>query len=399
MLIDQAVILAGGLGTRLGEVSMETPKPMHIINQHPFLEYVIWNLKRYGIKNIILSVGHLSDVIINYFGDGSGFGVHITYVSENKPLGTAGALKLCKPHLSDKFLFMNGDTIFDINLDDLALASRTENDSDILALRSVDDSSHYGQVVLSGHLIKSFTEKQEKGLGLISGGIALLHKRTIDIIPDGSCSMEYDIYPLLAAKGRLIGKEYKGFFIDIGLPETLLSAEKLVPIWRSKRTVMLDRDGVINIDKGYVNSPDRFEWTEGAVDAIKYANDAGILVIVITNQSGIARGFYTESEFKTFMIWINTQLRARGAHIDGWYYCPHHPTEGIAPFCIDCECRKPKPGLINKVIYEWDLDPNCCIMVGDKESDIESASKSGIKGFLFDPAEDNLLLKFKEFLK
>lgn len=99
------------------------------------------------------------------------------------------------------------------------------------------------------------------------------------------------------------------------------------------------------------------------------------------------------------MIWINIQLRARGAHIDAWYYCPHHPTEGIAPFRIDCECRKPKPALINRAIYEWDLDPNCCIMVGDKETDIESASKSSIKGFLFDPAEGNLLLKFKEFLK
>ena len=189
---------------------------------------------------------------------------------------------------------------------------------------------------------------------------------------------------------------FKKFFIDIGTKKNLFIAKKKLPCLNKNKAFLLDRDGVINIDKGYVNSPDRFEWTKGAVDGIKSANDAGILVIVITNQSGIARGLYTETEFDTFMIWINIQLRARGAHIDGWYYCPHHPTEGIVPFRIDCECRKPKPGLINRAIYEWGLDPNYCIMVGDKEIDIESASRSGIKGLLFDPTSEDLFLKFKK---
>ena len=134
-------------------------------------------------------------------------------------------------------------------------------------------------------------------------------------------------------------------------------------IWSWKDTVkavFLDRDGVINIDYGFVHSMDNFKYIEGAKEMIKMANDFGILVIVVTNQSGIARGYYTEEEFKLFTEEINEDLKNFDAHIDATYFCPHHPKEGIGKLRKDCDCRKPKTGLLMKAIKEWNLDKNKC---------------------------------------
>lgn len=156
------------------------------------------------------------------------------------------------------------------------------------------------------------------------------------------------------------------------------------------RAVLLDRDGVLNVDKGYVCTAERFEWTRGAVEAVRAANDAGLLVIVTTNQSGIARGYYTESQFRDFTAWIDGQLRERGAHVDGWYHCPHHPVDGLGDLRVECDCRKPQPGLVRRAIADWGLDPRSCVMIGDKDSDLEAAAACGIAGVRFDARTDDL---------
>ena len=397
-MVRQAVILAGGLGTRLGERSIGIPKPMQPVGGRPMLEYLLWNLKRHGVTDIVLSVGHLSDVIVDHFGDGKRFGLSIRYVQEDSPAGTGGALALCAPLLQERFLFLNGDTMFDFNVLDLALSAARSAALGCLALRKVDDVSRYGEVVLDGLTVSRFAEKPPPQPGLISGGVALLKRQIVNRIPAAACSLEKDVFTPLAEAGLLAGKAYDGFFIDIGLPETLDDAQISVPAWQRKPALLLDRDGVLNINHGYVCSPDRFEWTRGAVAAVKAANDAGLLVLVLTNQAGISRGYYTELQFQAFMAWINDQLRAEGAHLDGWYHCPHHPTEGLGDLKTDCDCRKPKPGMVRQAIADWQLDPQRCLLLGDKRADLQAGEACGVAGALFDPAHDDLLETVHHFV-
>jgi D-glycero-D-manno-heptose 1,7-bisphosphate phosphatase len=225
---------------------------------------------------------------------------------------------------------------------------------------------------------------------LVNGGVVVLSRDILSYLPTPPASIERDVFPKLAALGILVAKNYQRFFIDIGLPETLELAQSAVPAWRAKSAILLDRDGVLNIDHGYVCTPERFEWTPGAVAAVRSANDAGVLVLVVTNQAGIARGRYTQAEFHHFMEWMNMQLRSNGAHLDGWYHCPHHPNGVVPELTVACQCRKPEPGMVAQAITEWGLEPRRCVMIGDKDSDIEAANRCGVFAIRFDSGHDNL---------
>lgn len=150
-----------------------------------------------------------------------------------------------------------------------------------------------------------------------------------------------------------------------------------------KAALLLDRDGTLNVDRGWVHRPEDFTWIDGAREAVKWANDHGVLVLVITNQAGIARGYYTEQAFHAFTAWINKELAVVGARIDGTYYCPHHPTEGKGQYRRECRCRKPAPGLIERALAEWRFDPAHSVMIGDAEHDVAAAAAAGIRAVRF----------------
>ncbi len=397
MIIRQAVILAGGFGKRLGDKSLNCPKPMQLINNEPFLNNIIWNLRRHDIKEIILSVGYLAKNFKDYYGDGSNLGVRILYVEEETPAGTAGALKKCENILDKYFILLNGDTVFDINYHDLA-KSFQKNKLGHLAINFVQDTSRYGVVQTDGLDIISFNEKIEKNSGYINSGVSIYDKKILDYIPLDNSSLEKDIFPKLLQKKLLTAKKYNSFFLDIGIPISLENAQSLIPKWRLKSALFLDRDGVINFDYGYVHKMKDFDFISGAKETIKMANDLGILVIVVTNQAGIARGFYSENEFKLFTNEINKNLKEYGAHIDATYFCPHHPEAGIGNLKKKCDCRKPNPGLLKKAIEDWDLDTRKCFLIGDKISDIKAAESCCIDSYLYSEKKDNLLDIFKNKL-
>jgi D,D-heptose 1,7-bisphosphate phosphatase len=391
-MLRQALILAGGRGTRSGDPERYTPKPMLHVCGKPFLEYLIWNLSRHGIKKIVLATGYLYDSIKEYFQDGSLFGVQITYSLETKPLGTGGSLKLAGTLLEDRFIVLNGDTIFDINYLDLFLEVGDGFDG-VIALRKMNDVSCYGKVVLN--------EKLNFGPGVISGGTYALKKKVLDLLPERNCSIESDLFPKMAEQGNLMGKVYNGFFMDIGLPETLKKADKTLPVWQVKPAAFLDRDGVLNIDHGYVHTYENFEWITGARATIKYLNDNGYLVILITNQSGIGRGYYDENTFHVLMELVGKELSQIGAHIDYIYFCPHHPREGLGEYNKDCECRKPKSGMIDEAQKKIKIDMDYSFVIGDSEKDMELAERKGIPGFLFKGGNlfqftKNVLMKMKK---
>ena len=144
------------------------------------------------------------------------------------------------------------------------------------------------------------------------------------------------------------------------------------------RAVLFDRDGVLNVDHDFVCSPDRFEFIEDAAEAVKWLNDQGILAIVVTNQSGIARGLFTQQEYWDFEKWMSEEFLRHGARIDGSYHCPHHPA-----ISGPCECRKPSPGMVWRALADFKLTPSEAILIGDKERDTQAGEAAGVKGFLF----------------
>jgi D-glycero-D-manno-heptose 1,7-bisphosphate phosphatase len=152
----------------------------------------------------------------------------------------------------------------------------------------------------------------------------------------------------------------------------------------------LDRDGVLNVDHGYVHAVERLEWIAGAPQAVKLLNDAGYRVIVVTNQSGVARGYYDEAAVETFHAHMQDELAAQGARIDVIYYCPHHPDGAVPALAIKCDCRKPGTGMLEQAAREWPIDRGASFLIGDKDIDMEAAAAFNIRGVKFDAATDRL---------
>lgn len=385
-MIRQAVILAGGRGTRLGNLTQTTPKPAISVGGVPFLHHLIWNLARHGVRDIILSTGYLHDRLREVLGD-EAFGAHLSYVREDVPLGTGGGLRNCLDALDERFLVLNGDSIFDINYLDLTL----EQTRAALALRRVPDTARYGRVDHTAGRVTAFREKGKAGAGAINGGIYFLTREVVASLPEGASSLEQDLFPVLAEHGELACREYSGFFIDIGVPEDLARAQTAIPAWRRKPALFLDRDGVLNVNHGYVHKPVDLTWCPGAREAVKAANDAGWLVVVITNQAGIGRGYYDEATFTAFMSYMQAELARTGAHLDAVYHCPHHPEGGKGEYLRHCDCRKPEPGMLLKAACDWDIPMERSVLVGDSPSDLEAGRRAGVGTMLeFDPKADNL---------
>jgi D-glycero-D-manno-heptose 1,7-bisphosphate phosphatase len=236
MPITQAVILAGGRGTRLGQITETVPKPMLSVGGRPFLDYQLWLLRESGVSDVVLCVGYLSELVEAKYGVAPPFGLRIVISHEPAPAGTGGALMFARPHLDETFFVLNGDTILDLELGALgAIVAEQPFALGVLALRSVPDAGRYGTVSMDTDRITSFAEKSLGGAGLINGGVYCLRRPAVELLPSPPCSLEKDLFPRLANEGRLFGKCCDGYFIDIGLPETLARADRELPGWMNAR--------------------------------------------------------------------------------------------------------------------------------------------------------------------
>lgn len=394
--IRQAVILVGGKGTRLGTLTAETPKPILPIGKGVrFLDILIRNVARQGFSDIVLIAGYLGEQIADLYDKREFCGAQIRVLVEPEPMGTAGAIAYARDILADRFLMMNGDCIFDFNLRAFAAQSGLSHTLATIAVRPVPDGSRYGTVTLEGGLISSFREKDpsSRSSALINGGVYCLDRRIIDRIPSLPASIEQDVFPALARDGALGGIEYSGYFLDIGLPETLDQGRRELLTLERRPAAFLDRDGVLNRDHGYVHKPDQVDWVPGAADAVKRLNDEGYYVFVVTNQAGIARGYYDETTMHELHSWMSDRLAEKGAFIDAFYYCPYHP-EGVVPaFTGHHPDRKPGSGMIERALREWPADRSRSFLIGDQNSDIEAAARAGIPGFKFEASN------LREFLE
>ncbi len=386
--IRQAAVLVGGLGTRLGPLTANTPKPLLPCGDRPFLAWVLRELCRFGVEEALLLTGHLGEKVeeaLPAIVATLPKPMRVICAREPVQAGTGGALYHARALLAERFLLCNGDSWLDTNLAHM-LAAAASDPAEIagrMLLRRLPDASRYGVAELEGDRIAGFLERPTPGSpGTINAGVYLLGRAVLDAITP-VCSLERDVLPGLAAAGRLRGTVAEGYFIDIGIPADFERAQTEIPAKLHRRALFLDRDGVINHDHGYVGSRDRFEFIQGAKDAVRRAVDAGWHVFIVTNQSGIARGLYSEAEFAALMEWVADEMRAAGATIDDLRYAPTHPEAKLAAYRREHLWRKPGPGMLLDLIDHWQLDPTRCLMVGDQPTDLAAAEAAGVAAYLF----------------
>ena len=378
--IKQAVILVGGRGTRLGALTQHTPKPLLPVCDRPFLAWLLDEVARHGFSSVLLVAGHLGRQIAEQFDGRRIRKTEIEVVVEDRPSGTAGALRFAEPHLDEVFLLMNGDTFFDINL--LDLASSFGDSLAHVALRRTSPGRRYGRVRLDGDRVLAF-DPPGPGTGPINGGIYVVRRALVELIGNGCVSLENDVFPLLAHRRQLTGRLYKSFFIDIGVPGDFEHAQTAVPQRVRRPAVFLDRDGVLNRDIGYPHLPDHIEWTPRASRAVKLLNDRGYFVFVVTNQAGVAHGRYGEDAVAALHAWMADELARAGAHVDAFSHCPFHPDARVQAYRMVSAHRKPQPGMILDILADWPVDTGGSFLVGDRESDVAAARAAGLPGYLF----------------
>ncbi|MEO9189119.1 MAG: HAD-IIIA family hydrolase [Acetobacteraceae bacterium] len=397
------MILAGGRGTRLGALAEATPKPVLDVGGRPFLFWLMRELQRFGIERFLILGGHLAPALVREVEAltptlPKTAGVEV--LAEPTPSGTGGALLGAADRLDERFLLCNGDSLFDTNLAPL-LADAAGDPASVLArllLRRTEDAARFGAVTLEDDQVSAFRERPKTlscprgghdsgGCGHDSGGVVnagvYVVDRAILARLSPTSSLERDVLPALAAEGALRGTVADGWFIDIGVPEDLARARAELPARLARPGLFLDRDGVLNVELGHVGTRERFAWIPGASEALRLATDAGWHVFVVTNQSGVARGFYDEQAVRDLLGWMSDEIRLAGGTIDDARYCPFHPEAPLPAYRRASDWRKPGPGMLLDLVRAWALDPESCVMVGDMPTDMEAAAAAGMEGHLF----------------
>jgi D-glycero-D-manno-heptose 1,7-bisphosphate phosphatase len=390
MTIGQAVCLVGGRGERLGSLTETTPKPLLEVGGRPFLDYIVHEARRFGLTRLLLLSGYRSGEIERRYAGLRIGQLAVEVVPEPAPAGTAGALLNAADRLDDAFFLLNGDSYFDFNW--LSLTTAPGDWTMHAALAKGIAGGRYGRVQLDRGRVRGF---QEKGASTepINAGIYLVRRGLLDRIRAVPCSLEREVLPALAADGQLLGTAAHGAFIDIGVPDDFARAQQLLPSFMHRPAAFLDRDGILNRDDGYVHKSEDIVWMDGAIEAVRWLNEKGFYVFVITNQGGVAHGYYEEQHVHDLHDWMQQQMQRHGAHIDAFEHCPFHPEGVVERYRQESELRKPQPGMILKLQREWTTDPARSFVVGDRDSDVEAAIAAGIAGFKF--SGGNLL----DFLK
>lgn len=420
----KVVIMAGGRGTRITSVASDIPKPMIKIGDKPVLEHELECLKSQGFTDIIITVSHLGHIIMDYFGDGSKispatgkpFGVHIEYYFEKEPLGNAGALFKIKDKLTNDFLLLNADALFDVDFNRFVDYHRQHGALVTLFAHANDHPYDSGLLVVDkNNYVQQWLTKEDARpqyyRNIVNGGLHVISPKVLNVeINTPKVDLDRQILKPLAGTGKMLCYNSPEYAKDMGTPERYYAAcadyksRKIQGknLRNKQKAIFLDRDGTINKYVGYLRTPEQFELLDGVGEAIRTINLSGYLAIVVTNQPVIARGEVTVDGLQEIHNKMETMLGKEGAYLDGVYYCPHHPDKGFAgeveELKIVCECRKPKAGLLLQAAKDFNIDLSQSWMIGDSENDVLAGRNAGCKTALIGETDYGQNLQFTSLL-
>lgn len=402
----QTIIMAGGKGTRISSMRSDVPKPMIPVCGKPILEHQVNVLKRQGYTDITIVTGHLGDIIRQHFGSGERFGVSIHYIEEKQPLGTAGALYYFKDRIQEDFLLLNGDILFDV---DLARMLAYHKQKGCIATILTHPNSHpydSGLIICGkeGNVIKWLTKEEERTFcrNSVNAGIHMFSPKILDLFPKPEkTDLDRDILKKLIPVQQLYAYASPEYIKDMGTPERYQEVTEDIHkglvmtknLQNKQKAFFLDRDGTINILKGFITKIEDIELCPGAAEAVRLINSSGYLAIIVSNQPVIARGEVSFEEADRMMDKIETLLGESGAYINDRFYCPHHPDSGfegeIPKLKIECSCRKPKPGLLFQAALKYNIDLAASYMIGDSWRDKEAGKNAGCQSYLLNDHKGN----------
>lgn len=426
----KAVVMAGGKGTRISSVASDIPKPMIKVGGKPVLEHGIECLREQGFTDLIITVGHLKHAITDYFGNGSKispvtgepFGVSIEYFVEESPLGTVGALFRIKDRLTEDFLLINADALFDVDLNRFIKFHKETGGMVTLFTHPSDHLHDSGLIVADmNHAVCQWLTKEDPRPSYyknrVNAGLHVISPSLLDVnVGTSKIDLDRQLLKPLAGYGKMFCYDSPEYVKDMGTPERYeaVCADfrngriKAKNLKNKQKAIFLDRDGTINKNVGFLRSMDEFELINGVAEAVQKINRSGYLAIVITNQPVIARGEVSLEELEQIHNKMETILGREGAYLDAIYFCPHHPDKGFRgerrEYKMSCSCRKPMPGMILKAAGDYNIDLSQSWMIGDGENDVRAGINAGCKTALIGEGQFgqrlnvNSLLEFTEYL-
>lgn len=432
----QVVIMAGGRGTRISKLFPDIPKPLIPIDGVPVLEREIISLRDQGFDEIILTVSHMAEKIEEYFDDGTKLGVHIEYFVEDSPLGNAGALVKMRAdgRLDGDFLLLNADSIFDVDFNRFVDYHKAKGGLVTLFTHPNNHPYDSGLIIADkdGRVQKWLTKEDQRPQwykNRVNAGLHVINAQALDgLVKDADkigtvdgttgkiikVDLDRQILKPLCGGGKMYYYDSPEYVKDIGTQERheqvcadfksgVVTAKNLK---NKQKAIFLDRDGTINKYVGFLRNIDDFELLPGVAEAIKRINSFGYLAIVVTNQPVIARGEVTFEQLDEIHNKMETLLGQEGAYLDAIYFCPHHPDKGfegeVPELKIDCDCRKPKPGMLLRAAEDFNIDISSSWMVGDGKNDILAGQNAGCKTALIgeeDYSQDMTVESLLDFTK
>lgn len=394
----KTVIIAGGKGTRIASVNSEIPKAMIPVDGKPIIEREVEMARRYGHTDFIFITGHLGNQISDYFGDGSKWGVHISYFHEDRPLGTAGALAYLRDQLTEDFFVLYGDTIVDIDMEAMLTFHRRHH-ADATLFVHPNDHPYDSDIVcldndgrVSGFHIKPHPEELVTH-NMVNASLFIFSPRVPGMVGRGTKShIEKDILPRCLAAGlRLFGYISFEYIKDMGTPEryeaVCSDVRAGIPERRNRchprPAIFLDRDGTITQEVHLLHEAGQLHLIDGAAEAIRHINASDFLAVIVTNQPVIARNLCSLEDLDHIHATLETMLGQEGAYVNAIYFCPHHPDSGYPEerkeYKIKCGCRKPAPGMLLRAARDWNIDLSRSYMIGDSERDTEAGERAGCR--------------------
>lgn len=406
--------MAGGKGTRISQLFPDIPKPMIPVCEIPILEREICSLREQGFIDIILTVGYKSEVIINHFDNGEKYGVHIDYFVEKEPLGNAGALFKLKDTLVEDFLLLNADAMFNVDFNRFVEFHKAHKGLVTLFTHPNNHPYDSGLIIANkDKQVEQWLTKEDKRpefyQNRVNAGLHVISPEVLNIeVTTAKVDLDRQVLKPLCGTGKMYCYDSPEYVKDMGTPDRYngvckdfkLGIIESRNLKNKQKAIFLDRDGTINKYVGFLRKVEQFELLNGVSKAIKEINQSEYLAVVVTNQSVIARGEVTYEGLQKIHNKMETLLGKEGAYLDRIYYCPHHPNSGfegeIKELKVECDCRKPKLGLLLQAERDLNIDLEQSWMIGDSDSDILAGEVAGCKtikikeGGLFDAVKDIL---------